>query len=259
MSILDDNTAVPPPEPYLPEPALPVLPPVTVIAPFPSPTSTVAQPAFSLPAARPAMVRRRRRKRRGLRALVTLVVLGALGGGSYVMYDELLEPDADSPATPDVATGMSLAGAEAMSTTLGATVLPVDVQAETDRLFEACKEYIPTGAFAGDPIAAEMWNQLDQDPARLPMTCSELLYDDRVLAQHMATEMEKIRAEIALHTTTTGAPPATAPGPVTSIVNLPPFELPPTPPRTAPANTCYIMDTDGDGVTDQCVPWNMVD
>jgi hypothetical protein len=259
MSILDDNTAVPPPEPHLPEPALPVLPPVTAFEPCPLPTSTVAQPAFSLPAARPAMVRRRRRKRRGLRALVTLVVLGALVGGSYVAYTSLREPEADHPTTPDVATGMSPAGSEPTTTTLvGATVLPVDVQAETDRLFEACKEYIPTGAFVGDPIAVEMWNELDQDPARLPWTCSELLHDDPALAEHMATEMEKIRAEIALHTTTTVSQPTDSRPPTTATVNIGPIEFP-TPPRRAPETTCYMMDTNGDGVIDQCVPTNMVD
>jgi len=102
---------------------------------------------------------------------------------------------------------------------------------------------VPTAAFAGDVAMSALWNQLGQSIEQLTAHCGMLADTDVSQLVTMSNAMAEIRARWDAQAST----------PTIGIVVVP------TAPMTVPpAETCRIMDTNGDGVTDQCVPVNMI-
>ncbi len=50
-----------------------------------------------------------------------------------------------------------------------------------------CMQYVPLGAFLGDPGALDRWNFIGQDPTRLQELCESVVRDDPQTAQQFAT------------------------------------------------------------------------
>ncbi|MBI5088538.1 MAG: hypothetical protein HZB15_06670 [Actinobacteria bacterium] len=126
-------------------------------------------------------------------------------------------------AAPEIQSSRLCEELEARTSTT--TALSTTTTDPSSQMIADCVEWVPIGAFVGDPQATDLWTFIQQDESKLVELCSSLYESDPSLVASLGEALEAYQDGASksseLPTTATSTPP-TAP-PMTTTPTAPPL------------------------------------